>query len=81
MRSLAQKRDGWLALGGLTGDQPEHVVGVALQERRADAVDLGETVHVSRTRGGDPIECPVVRDGVGGLAARGLPPPGPERLK
>jgi hypothetical protein len=50
----------------LTGDQLEHVVSVALQEGRADAVDLGEAVRVTRARGGDPVEGPVVGDGLGG---------------
>ena len=62
----------------LTGDQLEHVVRVALQERRGRR---GSRRGCPRPAGGDPLECPVVGDGVGGLAARGLPPPGPERLK
>ena len=60
---------------------PQHLIAVARDERRPDAVDRREVVDPARARGRDRLQGAVVGHRVGGLAGGRIQAPGPQRLE
>src|SRR6266480_804853 len=59
----------------------QHRLAVLLAERRADAAHLNQLAHVCRAPAQNLFQHRVRGDGVGRLALRTLPSPGPQPLE